>query len=388
MKVQNIQKGIDFINALTSAYMQRNVDKKNYLAEKSIDYINSQIGVIADSLTINESDLQQFRSSNKVLEIKALSDQTMKGANDLEDQKSKLEAKARYYSYVYNNLNNDQTNSSLLIPSSMGVDDQLLASIVQQYLKLITDKNNLIQDKKTLSPYFANLNNKIIAQKTTLLETLQSQMSANNILLSSIDNQLSRENARLRELPNTERKLTQIERKQTLHDEIYKYMLRKKAEAQIAKGSNLPDNDIIEPAKLTQPSPVSPNKAANYLGALVLGFMLPFGILGANSILTNTVRDEEILKSITSLPLVGTVSNAKQKTPSSVFTTAPHSSIAESFRSVRTNIEYHLEDKKNKVILLTSSHSAEGKSFCSFNIATSLALAKRKTVIVDFDFAV
>ncbi|HET7819528.1 MAG TPA: polysaccharide biosynthesis tyrosine autokinase [Bacteroidia bacterium] len=385
MKVQHVQKGIDFINALTTTYMQRNVDKKNYLAEKSIEYINSQIGIIADSLTVNESDLQQFRSSNKLMEIKSLSDQTMKGANDLEDQKEKLEAKARYYAYVYNNLDNDQNNSSLLVPSSMGVDDQLLTGIVQQYLKFTTERNNLIQDKKTLSPYFANLNNKIQAQKKTLLETLQSQMTANNILLASINNQLGRENQRLRELPNTERKLVQIERKQNLHDDIYKYMLRKKAEAQIAKGSNLPDNDIIEPAKLTQPTPVSPNKMANYLGGLVLGFLFPFGIFGIKSLLTNTIRDEEILKLITDVPFIGVIHKRKNSTKNSVLVESPRSPIAESIRTVRTNIEYTLGDEKNKVILLTSSTSGEGKSFCSLNIAHSLALTKRKTVLLDFD---
>ena len=385
MKVTTPQKGIDFINELTRAYMQRNVDKKNFLAETSINYINNELGTIEDSLTINEGDLQKFRSSNKMMQIESLSEQAFKGASDLENQKAELESRARYYDYVYNSLDNEQTGSNLLVPSSMGVDDQVLTGIINEYIRLTTEKNNLVQNKNTLSPYFTSLSSKINVQKKTLLESVQYLMRTNNLNLTSINNRLRKENSKITQLPGTERTLVGIERKQTLNDDIYKYMLRKKAEAQIAKGSSLPDNDILEPAKLVQLSPVAPNKVVNYLIALLGGLLFPFAVFGIKSLTDNTVPDEETLLSLVQLPILGRVYRKKNQKQLSALDNSPRSPISESIRTVRTNIEHFLEGKKNQVILFTSTMGGEGKSFCSLNLANSLALANRKTVLLDFD---
>jgi tyrosine-protein kinase Etk/Wzc len=385
LKVKNPQKGIDFINALTRAYVQRNIDKKNLLADNAIKYIDKELATIEGALTTNESELQRFRSSNRMMEMKSLSDQAFKVAGDLETQKSELELRARYFDYISGNLEEDDGSSNILVPSSMGVNDPVLSGIIEEYLKLNTERNNLIQNKKTLSPYFNTLSNKVEVQKKTLLTNIQNLMKSNNVLLSSLNGRLRQENAKISLLPGTERGLVGIERKQSLNDEVFKYMLRKKAEAQIAKGSSLPDNDILEEAKLTQLSPVSPNKPINVLVAFIAGIFFPFVFFGAKSLMNDKVTDEQMLLSIAPLSIVGRICGKKNQKQVSVLTDSPKSPISESIRTVRTNIEYFLEGKRNQVILLSSSMSGEGKSFCSLNLAHSLSLAKRKVVLLDFD---
>jgi len=385
LKVKNPQKGIDFINALTKAYMQRNVDKKNLLADNAIKYIDKELSTIESALTTNESELQKFRSSNKMMEMKTLSDQAFKVAGDLETQKSELELRARYFDYILGNLEEDAGSSNILVPSSMGVNDPVLSGIIEEYLKLNTERNNLIQNKKTLSPYFNTLTNRVEVQKKTLLTNIQNLMKSNNVLLSSLNNRLRQENAKISLLPGTERGLVGIERKQTLNDEVFKYMLRKKAEAQIAKGSSLPDNDILEEAKLTQLAPVSPNKPINFVVAFIAGLFFPFAFFGIKILFDDKITDEQVLLSISQLPVIGSILRKKGQKEVSVLIDSPKSPIAESIRTVRTNAEYFLEGKKYKVILLSSCTSGEGKSFCSLNLAHSLALTKRKVVLLDFD---
>ncbi len=386
LKVSNPQEGIDFVNALTTAYLERNIEKKNVIAENTIKYLDGQLNIIEDSLKLTEGSLQNFRATNKVMNIESKANQTFAEAHDLENQRAELQARIKYYNYISNNLEKDQSGSSLLVPSSMGLNDNVLTGLIDDYIKLNTERNTLIQNKQSQSPYFNTLTIKINNQKNTLSENIKYLINTNNLLLNSIESRLGKENANINALTGTERKLVGIERKYKLNDENYNYLLKKKAEAQVAKASNIPDNDIIEPAKLTQQNPVSPNKTLNLAIALLVGLFIPFIGFGAKSVMDNTVLNEQMMQSITQLPSIGRVyhnKNKKQQSP--ILIEAPRSAISESLRTVRTNIEYFLQGKRNQIILVTSTMAGEGKSFNSLNIAISLSMLNRKTVLVDFD---
>lgn len=385
IKVTNPQKGIDFINALNAAYSQRNINKKNFVAENTIQYLGNQLNVIEDSLQLTERNLQRFRSSNKVMEIGAKADQMFKGAQELENQKAELQAKDKYYNYINDNLDKDKNGSNLLVPSSIGINDNVLTGIIEEYIKLNTERNNLIQNNQTQSPYFNGLTVKINNQKSTLSENIKYLISTNNLLLSSIEERLRKENNQISALPNTQRQLVGIERKYRLNDELYTYMLKKKEEAEVAKASNLPDNDILEPAKLLQPKPVSPNKTVNLALALVFGMLAPFFGLGIKSFMDGTVANEHMMLSLTNLPSLGRIFSKKGNKESITLIDTPKSAISESIRTVRTNLDYFLQGRRNQILLVTSTMSGEGKSFTALNLAISLALLDRKTVLVNFD---
>ncbi|MCB0429125.1 MAG: polysaccharide biosynthesis tyrosine autokinase [Flavobacteriales bacterium] len=385
LKVKRPQRGIDFINELTKAYVLRNLDKKSSMAENSIKYIDREIASIEGTLTENESDLQKFRSAHKVMEMKTVSDQAFKNVEDLESQKAELESRDKYYNYVLDNVDGDHGKVNLAMPSSMGVNDPVLAGMIEEYLKLSIEKNNMVEGDKTMNPYFKTIQDKMMGRRKALMEYIQYMVKTNDVLLASVDSRLNEENSKITRLPGTERELGGIERKKGLNDEVYKYMLRKKADAQIARGANLPDNDILEGAKLTQMDPVAPKKAINYLVAIFAGFTLPFFFLGIKTILNNAILDEQMLLSVTRLTLIGRVYRKSGQKELSILEDSPKSPVSESIRSLRTNVEFFASDQQHKVILFTSSMSGEGKSFCSLNLAHSLSLAKRKTVIIDFD---
>ncbi len=385
MKVKSPQKGIDFIDALTKAYLNRNLGKKNLVAQSTIEFFDKQLGILEDSLKQTEGNLQEFRANNKVMDISSKADQMFKGANDLENQRAELQAKSKYYNYINDNLDKDRNGSSLLVPSSMGINDNVLTGILEEYLRLNSERNNLIQNKQTQSPYFNTLTIKINNQKNTISENIKYLINTNNIQLNAVEERLRKENAQISALPSTERKLVGIERKYKLNDNIYTYMLEKKAEAQVAKASTLAENDVLESAKLTQPTPIFPNKAINLAIGFVLGLLFPFAGFGIKSLMDETVSSEQAMQAITKIPSIGRISRNKGKKQSAVLIDAPKSAISESIRTVRTNIDYFLQGKRNKVILFTSTMSGEGKSFNSLNIALSFSLLNRKTILLDFD---
>ena len=386
IRVKNPNKGIEFINALTEMYLQRNMNKKSVIAEKTIEYLDSQLGVIEDSLNTNGKNLQNFRSNNRIMEINSTSEQVFKKTKELEDQKADLENLGIYYNYINENLTKEQNGGKLLVPSSMGINDQVLTHLVDEYVRLNIERSNLSQNSDSKNPYYINLTTKINNQKNILSENLKYLINTNNLKLNTINNQLQKENSHLSQLPKTERSLQEIERKFKLNDELYNYMLKKKSEAELAKASNIADNDILEPAKLTQLKPVSPNKMINLGLALVLGFIFPFTIFGAKNLFNNTISSESKVKTITNLPSLGRIFHNKKNYKSNLFVDIEKSIVAESFRTVRDNINFYLKGKRNQVILLTSSKSGEGKSFTSMNMAICFSLLDRKTILLDFDF--
>lgn len=385
IKVKNPQKGIDFVDALTHAYLQKNLGKKNIVAQNTIEFFDRQLGILEDSLKKTEGNLQDFRSAHRVMDIGSKADQAFKGASELENQRAELQAKAKYYNYINDNLERDRSGSSLLVPSSMGINDAVLTGILEEYIRLNGERNNLIQNKQTQSPYFNTLTIKINNQKNTLAENIKQLINTNNIQLNAVEERLQKENAQISALPITERKLVGIERQVNLNDNIYRYMLEKKAEAQVAKASNLTENDILESARLTQPGPVSPNKPINLAVGFFIGLFIPFAGFGIRSLMDDTISNEQAMSSITKIPSIGKISHNKGKKQSAVLIDAPKSAISESIRTVRTNIDYFLQGKRNKVILFTSTMSGEGKSFNSLNIALSFSLLNRKTILLDFD---
>ncbi len=386
IQLPNAQKGIDLINALMEAYLQRNTEKRNSVAEKTIDYLNKQLSHIEDSLQQTESNLEQFRSSHRVMGIENQAQETFRGTRDLENQKADLEAKSKYYTYISNKLESDKNGSDILTPAAMGVNDNVLNGIIEEYVKLNTERNNLIQSKQSQSPYFNSLTIRISNLKNTLSENLKNQISATNLLLANVTERLRKENANLSMLPGTERELVGIERKQKVNDDLYSYILKKKSEAEVAKMSNLANNDILEPAKLAQLKPVSPNKMANLAIALFASIIIPFVGFFMMGYLDKTILDEQMMYSLTTLPFIGRIYHKKgKKEKISILLEDPRSPLAESFRVVRTNLEYFLKEKRNQVILTTSTLSGEGKSFTSLNMAVGLSLLNRKVLLLDFD---
>ena len=175
-----------------------------------------------------------------------------------------------------------------------------------------------------------------------------------------------------------------MERHFNLNDAIYTFLLQKRAEAQIARTSNAPDYEIIDEAMYFKSGIISPNTKMNYMIAVILGLLIPFSIILVRDFLNNKVTDIKEVEEVSDFPVVGHVLHNKTKS-NAVIKDFPKSPIADSFRAIRTNLKFFAKGIDKMVILITSTYSGEGKSFCSVNIASVYALLGKKTVLLGFD---
>lgn len=381
MNCESVPKGIDVVNELMSVYSEQNLERKNHTATITIEYIEKQLSEIADSLSLAENDMQTFLSANQLLNI---SDQASSITNqniDLKNQLAELVSRKRYYDYVIDLLSHDDY-SNLMLPSSIGIADQLLNDLMSELITAQSQRSNLIKNNQERNPLVQKLGIQIENLKMNISENINAVAKTNEIAIDDMNKRIQRIETEISRLPATQRQLGSIERKFRLNDAIYNYLMEKHAEAKITQASNLPDDVVIEPARYN--GLTSPNITKNYLIAFFLGLALPFSYIMLKTSLNNKIEGQEDIEKISALPVLGKIPHNRHKTNNVAFE-FPKSVISESFRALRTNLDFYIKGVSNQVIMVTSCLENEGKSFVALNLAMSYAQLGRRTILVDFD---
>lgn len=384
MESESVSKGIDLINGVMDEYSRQNLERKNHIAGITIDYIDQQLGEISDSLSMTESNLQRFRSANQLLNVAEQSTGISAQYVDLQNKRAELITRKRYYDYVADYLVKNDDYSGMMVPSSIGIQDQILTSLITELIAAQAQRSNLIENKQEKNPLVNKLSIKIDNIRKTIADNISAVRQTTDISIDEMNKRVSKIEAQITNLPKTEQQLGGFERKYKLNDAIYNYLLEKRAEAKITKASNLPDDIIIEPARQVGGGPIFPNPNKNYLIALFLGMGLPFGFLIIRKALNTKIETQENIERMTNLPVLGKIIHNHKKTNNVVFE-YPKSPIAESYRVLRTNLDFSMKGGSHKVILVTSCITGEGKSFNAINIAMSYAQLGRRTILLDFD---
>lgn len=383
-KSPSIKKGKDIVNELMSAYSQQNLEHKNHLASVTINYIERQLNEISDSLSITEESLQNFRSSNQLLEGSQQADNISVQYLDLQNQLAELTTRKRYYDYVSEYLNANDDYSSMIVPASMGIPDQLLNNLMSELITSQTERSNLIQNGQEFNPLVKKLTIEIDNIKETIFKNITAVRKTTEISVDEMNKRIRQLEASISRMPVTQLQLGGLERKYKLNDAIYNYLLEKRAEAKITLASNIPNNIIIGPAHRSGVGPVSPNKQINYAVALFLGLLFPIAYLTLRNTLNTRIDNQESIEKLTSAPVLGMIKHQRQTSRNNLYA-LPSANVLESFRALRTNLEFQFMTINPKTILITSSIENEGKTFIARNLAYSYSQLGFRTLLMNFD---
>ena len=236
-------------------------------------------------------------------------------------------------------------------------------------------------------PLFAELDRRIDAEKTVLLENIRSSKENINQSIRDINNDIAQAERELRRFPKEEQELANLERQFSLSQGAYNLYVSKKSEANLIKAANVSDIIFIDRAKDVGNGPIGPNKRLNYVIATIIGGAIPLVLVFLLVFFNTKIGNPNELKTLSQIPVLGVIGKSPHKS-SLIVKEYPKSSIAEAFRGIRTSLQF-IYKKKNldgaKTVLVTSSVSGEGKTFTSINIASVFALSEKKTVIVGLD---
>lgn len=378
------EKMVDYLNKLSETYIQRGLDEKNKSYENTIAFIEEQLNRIVDSLEIAENNLEAFRKSNNIIDLGAEGKALFEKVKEIQERKAQLDIKMKYFAYILSYVESKKDFQDVVMPSVIGIQDNLLNSLIQKLSELYSEKRLVEFSSQANNPSLEFVKIKIENTREALVENVTNVIKGAKIEETGIADRLFELDKEIKLLPATERRMINIQRKFELNNNIYTFLLEKKAEAGMAKASNMPTSKIIDKAYLNNVKKISPKISLNYLIALFLGLLFPVVFIIARSILFNRITDLSDVEDSTKLPILGAIphNNGQEE---NVVQQSPKSTIAEAFRHIRSNLRYLTKNKEKIVIAVSSTMSGEGKTFTALNLSSIYALSKKRTVIVGLD---
>ena len=380
----NAVKINDFLSKFTELYLATDLDEKNQITSNTIKFINQQLTLISDSLSNVESSLESFKEKNPKIELSQKEYGTFYQLEKLEQEKAILELNNKYYISLEEYLLKNNNVNNIMAPSTMGIEDPLLNNHISELTKLYSQLNEVSVNSKQEHPLVISLNKQIISTKEKLIENIDNIISSSELTLNDIQKRIREIEGLIGNLPQSERILLNIQRKFNLNENIYNYLLEKRAEASITKASNISDHKVIDMPRLESNLPIRPNTLLIYFISLLVGIFLPIILISLYFLFNDKIIDKKDIDQITSIPLLGKIMH-NNSGYNLVNINSPKSGIAEAFRSIRTNIQYLASDKSEKVICITSSVGGEGKTFVAMNLASIFSITQGKTILIGAD---
>jgi succinoglycan biosynthesis transport protein ExoP len=386
MQGTNKARMVEYLNATVRMLIKSQLDSKNQFATNTIRFIDSTLVAMEGQLKETTNELKSFRSGKNIYDIEEGGSKFSGQILEFDVKKDEITRKTAYYNSLKAYLKNSVDYSKLPAPSVAGIEDPNIVVNVSKLIALSTQRSEMAYAVKS-EKIFKDFDNQMEAVKKVLLENIATAKAALQYDLAMINGKINETESTIKQLPEDQQELIKIKRKYDLSDNIYSTFLQKRSEADIVKAANLSDIHFIDPAKDIGGGLIGPRTSVNYVLALFLGLLVPLLFVFAIFFINNSIQNTEDISKLTQIPLIGVIGLSKDSTDLAVYN-KPKSALSESFRAIRSSLQFLYKKQKldgAKTLMITSSVSGEGKTFCTLNIATVFALSEKKTVIIGLD---
>jgi len=383
LKNSSFQRGQDFINQLLEMYNRNTNNDKNEIAQKTAEFIDERISIISKELGSTEADLETFKRDAGITDLSSDAQIALTGNAEYEKKQVENRTQISLVEDLKKYLGHSEYE---VLPSNVGLKDMALAAQIDRYNEMLIERKRLLRTSTENNPAIINLDTSIRATKANVQATLEGTLQGLFITKADLDREAKRYMRRISDAPGQERQYVSIARQQEIKAGLYLMLLQKREENAIMLAATANNAKIIDDA-IADVIPVSPKRSIIYLAALVLGIAIPVVVIYLIDLTKFKIEGRADVEKLTSVPVVGDIPLTDEKNAKdgsiAVFENQ-NNLMSETFRNIRTNIQFMLQNDK-KVILVTSTVSGEGKSFTSANLAISFSLLGKKVVIVGLD---
>lgn len=380
---QSPEKAKDLLDTLISVYNEEEINDETQVLTNTVHFISERMKRLSAELNDVEGEIAQFKSQNEIVTENALSSKAF-AIGELRtayESLSELEVEMELLHALQDRLM-DPKQENQLIPPDMTNANPALSALINEYNSLFLQQKKLLNTASEESPLIVlnqgrleDIEGLILASLNNLKEDLQFPIASAQLKIDQLKRSMTA-------VPDVEKQLLEKQRKQTIKENLYLFLLQRKEETELSKAVTTGSVRIIEDGKSSR-GPVYPQKKLIMLASILLGLIIPILIIAGLALLETTVNSEEMVNKITSIPVIGRIMHKKTK-DNIIFKKGERSTNVEMFRSIRTNLNY-LGNKGKQVILITSSTSGEGKSMITLNLGATVAMSGKKTIVVGLD---
>lgn len=372
--------GMDLFNSILSKYNERGISERNAQSEKDAQFLDGRIELLAQDLNDTEATIQQYKQKNNIVDVgaEAAYQTTKKGRLET----ALLEAETRLEILgVTRDFIADPSNAYNLIPAAP--DNSSLQSAIASYNEVVLRRMGLLNNAKANNAALKQITEQLDAMRSNLNTSVDKIYQSALIKVRDLRSEMGATQSNLGKIPAQEREYLNMQRQQAVKQQLYLYLLQRREETAMLLANSVPKGIVVDEA-YTLNEPVGMGRFSILLIGLFLGIIFPPVIMYIQKLLRNKFETREELEQITSIPVIGEMC-VDRSGKSLVVSPTSTSSSAELFRLIRSNIMFVLNNVQDKVVLVTSSTSGEGKSFISINLAGSLALLHKRVLLVGMD---
>ena len=381
IKTPYIEYGKELLNTICRLYNRRDINTKKIEAANTERFIKERLEIISSDLNNSEILVEEYKREHNLSDIEAELKAILENNVIFNRQIIETETRSKVIEHIIDFLSKPE-NKYELVPFSAGLDAGS-ANFIEEYNKLALNRINLLSSAKEGSPALSLLEKQIDVSRENVIISLHTAKANNDIALKELRNQEAKFDTRISSAPTQEREYISLYRQKAIKEKLYIFLLQKQEENALAMTTATSKGQIIDQA-FTYNEPVNLSTLKLLIIGFIIGLIIPSVFLYLQYLFRTKFSDKEELESITNIPILAEIckSETKEHIVVKENSAAP---ISELFRLLRTNVQFMLNGKNDKVILLTSSISGEGKSFVSTNLSVSLSLLNKRTIIVGLD---
>lgn len=386
MRTANSQMGADIINKLMELYADYSIEQKKQSSDQIVNFIDDRLEEYGKKLDSVQRTYLDYQTKHNLINAEIQLGNYFEIIGDADKTSNEQVLKLNFASDIDDYLadKKNEYREVPVVPSSLGLEDATLNDLVGAYNKAQLERQQLLDaNVPVANPVVKEVTGQIEKLRVSIRENLKNIKSSVNTVIGRFRQRGNISEAQLKAMPEKIKELAEIKRQVEISQDLFKYLQEKKEETAISRASTISNSSIIDRA---YPSsvPVKPNRRAIQIMAILVGLGLPALFIFIGEVLNDKVSTRFDIEKLTAAPILGEIGHSYSDNVLVVNKTT-RSMVAEQFRIIRSNLQYVINKKDKAVILTTSSFSGEGKSYVSTNMGAVLALAGKKTVILEFD---
>ncbi|GGB08666.1 GumC family protein [Puia dinghuensis] len=374
--------GVDVLNNLMSVYDSLIVEDKTRIASITLRFIDDRLLNLKDELGGVQGNMKNFMINNQAYDVSTQSKTYLDNLNGTAKEKATQEVKMNVLNWLLEYIQ-DSKNRYNIVPVDLGIAEPALLQLINNYNQMQLTRDADLKTTTPDNPLIISMDSTLEKVRYGISQALTNVRQSYVIEGENLRKQEEKLQGNIQSIPGKSMQLLDISRQQKILEELYSFLLQKKLETAISSASTISNSKVIEPA-LESSIAIEPNRKKVYTMYLLVGLLVPIGVVALMEILRDKVRNRADVEKYTHAPILGEIGHSNQS-ETLVATMNNRHFISEQFRIVRTNLQYVLNKVEKPVIMVTSSFSGEGKSFVSTNVAAVMALTGKRTVIMEFD---
>lgn len=369
------QRAQEILAAIINAYIDQNLQIKKRSAEKSLDFIDKQLTAIHTTLSKSATNLQQYKSSNTIIDISNKALMTAEKLSDLESKVYELDIQINVIENILDFVQTHQSIEGINVDSVQSAGPSII-SLIQKIQESNALEKSLLVDYTEFHPDVIKTKEQSKALKNTLIKALKHSLSNRKQQKQSLAEIISKEKSSFESLPKQEQELAQLSRSFMANEKIYSFLLEKRAETAILQSSTLSGTRVVDLSVLKK-EPIKPKRTIMLIAGLLIGLIVGVTAAFMRAKRHDFIRTVADITDNTTIPVFGMIPQFSLK--------KKNQSFYEALRVVRTNIDFIQSHNASKLITITSSISGEGKTTLICELAKIIALTEKKVLLVDLD---